>query len=69
MRPGRAADHSPLLVPRSWKSRAIYISTHPVGHTGPVKGALYLLLSLLACNVLRVSEAPAEFFSLSFLLP
>ena len=23
MRPGRAADHSPHLVPRSWKSRAI----------------------------------------------
>jgi hypothetical protein len=23
VRPGRAADHSPLLMPRSWKSRAI----------------------------------------------
>jgi len=23
VRPGRVADHSPLLVPRSWKSRAI----------------------------------------------
>jgi hypothetical protein len=33
----------PLLVPRSWKSRAIY-STHPLGHTGPVTGSLYLYL-------------------------
>ena len=32
----------PLLVPRSWKSRA-YTSTHPLGHTGPVTGSLYLL--------------------------
>jgi len=28
----------PLLVPRSWKSRAI-----PLGHTGPVTGSLYFL--------------------------
>jgi len=27
----------PLLVPQSWKS------THPLGHTGPVTGSLYLL--------------------------
>ena len=27
MRPGRATDHSPLLVPRSWKSRAIPLPT------------------------------------------
>ena len=27
MRPGRAADHSPLLVPRSWKSTAITLPT------------------------------------------
>ena len=33
----------PLLVPRSWKSRAI-ISTHPLGHTGPVTGSLYLFI-------------------------
>jgi len=30
----------PLLVPRSWKSRAI-----PLGHNGPVTGSLYLLLA------------------------
>jgi len=27
VQPGRAADHSPLLVPRSWKSRAIPLPT------------------------------------------
>jgi len=27
VRPARAADHSPLLVPRSWKSRAIPLPT------------------------------------------
>jgi hypothetical protein len=27
VRPGRAADHSPLLVPRSWTSRAITLPT------------------------------------------
>ena len=42
VRPGRAADHSPLLVPRSWKSRAIPLPSPP-GHTGPVTGSLYLL--------------------------
>jgi len=34
----------PVLVPRSWKSRAIYTSTHPLGHTGPVTGSLYFYL-------------------------
>ena len=34
----------PFLVPRSWKSRATtYTSTHPLGHTGPVTGSLFLL--------------------------
>jgi hypothetical protein len=32
----------PLLVPWSWKSRAI--PTHPLGHTGPVTGLLYLYI-------------------------
>jgi len=33
VRPGRAADHSPLLVPRSWKSRA-----KPLPTLGPTPG-------------------------------
>jgi len=38
----------PLLVPlEEWS----YTSTHPLGHTGPVTGSLYLYLSLyLFCN-------------------
>jgi len=41
MRPGRAADHSP---PSSAAVMAEYSynSTHPLGHTGPVTGSLYL---------------------------
>ena len=31
----------PLLVPRSWNSRAT--STYPLGHTGPLTGSLYLI--------------------------
>ena len=53
VRPGRAADHSPLLVPQSWKSRAISLpTTYTLGHTGPVTGSLYLLLyhSLNVCH-------------------
>jgi len=41
VRPGRAADHSPpssAAVMEEWG----YISTHPLGHTGPAKGSLYL---------------------------
>ena len=34
-----------LLVLRSWKSRATwYTSTHPLVHTGPVTGSLYLYI-------------------------
>ena len=37
---GVAADHSPLLVPWSWKSRAILL--HNLwATTGPVTGTLY----------------------------
>ena len=32
----------PLLVPWSWKSRAIPLPPPPLGHTGPVTGSLYL---------------------------
>ena len=42
-RPRRAAGHSPLLVPQSWKSRAISLPTL-WATTGPVTGALYLYL-------------------------
>ena len=45
VRPGRAADHSP---PSSTAIMEEYScnSTHPLGHTGPVTGSLYLYLYL-----------------------
>ena len=47
MRPGRAADYSPLssvAVTEEWS----YTSTHPLGHTGPVTGTLYLYLAYVS---------------------
>ena len=41
LRPGRDADHSPFLVPWSWKSRAISLPTL-WATTGPVTGTLYI---------------------------
>jgi len=40
----------PLLVPRSWKSRAIRTYTCPVGHIGPVTGKFYLHLYIELCS-------------------
>jgi len=42
VRPGRAADHSPPSSAAVMEGYS-YISTHPLGHTGPVTGSLYLL--------------------------
>jgi len=41
LRPGRAADHSPLLAPWLLKSRAIPLPTL-WATTGPVTGTVYL---------------------------
>ena len=40
MRPGRAADHSPISSAAAMDEQS-YTSTHPLGHTGPVMGSLY----------------------------
>jgi hypothetical protein len=48
VRPGRDADRSPLLVSRSWKSRAIPLSTL-WATTGPVTGTLYFCLYSVIC--------------------
>ena len=45
MRPGRAADHSPPSSAAVMEEYS-YTSTHPLGHTGPVMGSLYLYLCL-----------------------
>ena len=41
MRPGPAADHSPPSSAAVIEQYS-YTSTHPLGHTGPVTGSLYL---------------------------
>ena len=41
MRPWRAADHSPPSSAAVMEEYS-YTSTHPLGHTGPVTGSLYL---------------------------
>ena len=41
VRPGRAADHSPPSSAAVMEEYS-YTSTHSQGHTGPVKGSLYL---------------------------
>ena len=43
MQPGRAADHSPPSSAAVMEEQS-YTSTHPLGHTGPVTGSLYLYL-------------------------
>ena len=43
MRPRRAADHSPTSSTAVMEQYS-YTSTHPLGHTGPVTGKLYLYI-------------------------
>jgi len=43
VRPGRAAEHS-LPSSATLMEEYSYTSTHPMGHTGPVTGSLYLYL-------------------------
>jgi len=42
VRPVRAADHSPPSSAAVMEEYC-YTSTHPLGHTGPVTGSLYIL--------------------------
>ena len=48
MRPGRAADHSPPSSAAVMEEYS-YTSTHPLGHTGPVTGKLYLYIGKSRC--------------------
>ena len=41
--PGDAADHSPRSSAAVMEEYS-YTSTHPLGHTGPVTGSVYLYL-------------------------
>jgi len=50
VRPGRAADHSPPSGAPVIEEYS-YTSTHPLDHTGPVTGSLYLHLLLLMFTI------------------
>ena len=47
MRRGRAADHSPHSSAAVMEEES-YTSTHPLDHTGPVTGSLYLKVCIVA---------------------
>jgi len=51
---GRAADHSPPSSAAVMEQYS-YTSTHPLDHTGPVTGSLYLYL-LLPHNISKEDE-------------
>jgi len=61
MRPGHAAYHS---LPSSAVviEEYSYTSTHPLGHTGPVKGSLYLYIYML------IKQSCTEYFQVLLLL-
>jgi len=52
----------PLLVPRSWKIRAIPLP-HPLGHTGRVTGSLYLLVFYLGDEDSRLLPTVGNFLA------
>ena len=67
MRPGRAADHSPSSSAAVMEEQS-YTSTHPLGHTGPVTGSLYLLhhLSISGIMFLFWGDSPQWAMTASF---
>jgi len=60
VRPGRAADHSPPSSAAVMEEYS-YTSTHPLGHTGPVTGSLYLYL-FISCICIS-EDCPSQFLS------
>ena len=58
VRPGSAADHSPPSSAAVMEEQS-YNFTHPLGHTGPVTGSLYLffityITSQISCLSIRL---------------
>jgi len=53
VRPGRAADHSPPSSAAVMEELSC-TSTHPLGHTGPVTGSLYLFSCLMCLFIVRL---------------
>ena len=66
MWPGRAADHSPPSSAAVMEEYS-YTSTHPMSHTEPVTGKLYLLPGNMYVMYLKSSTLfPYKLFSNSF---
>jgi len=57
VRPGRAADHSPPSS-AAFMEEYGYTSTHPLGHTGPVMGSLYLYLVTIPTELSQIQRIP-----------
>jgi len=56
VRPGGSADHSPPSSAAVMEEYS-YTSTHPLGHTWPVTGTLYLsLLNIITSGKNRLTE-------------
>jgi hypothetical protein len=60
-RPGRGADHPPLLAPRSRKSKAIPLPISPLWAFGSVTGYLYLTVNdRISCIMSRGSDTVSK---------
>jgi len=55
VRPGHAADHSPPSSAAVMEQYS-YTSTHPLGHTGPVTGSLYILYTYVYIYIYNTNE-------------
>jgi len=64
VRLGRAADHSPPSSTAVMEEYS-YTSTHPLGHTGPVKGTLYLYRVYTEESITRLERRENEGLSYS----
>ena len=62
VRPGCAADHSPPSSAAVVEEYS-YNCAHPLGHTGPVTGLLYLLIFQTEFSNLKHEGAPKSFWS------
>jgi len=55
VRPERAADHSPPSSAAVMEEQS-YTSTHPLGHTWPVKGSLYFIVYYFGYTAINSSK-------------
>jgi len=62
VRPGHAADHSPPSSTAVVEEKS-YTSTHPLGHTGPVTGSLYLYQHVSGDNFAHPQAASSVLYT------